>query len=128
MKTIFLSAFAAAALSLTPGSLYAVDQFSLQGVKNDRQLQELNGPAGFGPLERSSQGTLFGRGFNVQPLDELSLPEGSERMLENAGRLSLESGITPDTRSLPSGGTLKEESKINEPPPEQADITAEFQD
>jgi hypothetical protein len=127
MKTIFFSAFAAAALTLTPASLYAVDQFTLQGVKNDQQLQqELNGSPGFGPLERSSQGTLFGRGFKVQPLDALALPDGSERLLENTDRFSLHSGVRPESQSLPPGGTLSAE-KPAEPvfPPDDSE---DFQD
>jgi hypothetical protein len=127
MKTIFFPALAAAALTFAPAALSAVDELTLQGIKNDRELQqELNGSPGFGPLERSSQGTLFGRGFQVEPLGELAPPDGSERLLENSDRFSLQSGVKPESPALPPSRTLSTE-KPAEPafPPDDSE---DFQD
>lgn len=156
MKTIFHSAFAAAALLLAPGALFAVDQFTMHGVKTDKELQqELNGRGGFGPLERDAGSVLMHgpAAYIVQKLgEELPLPDGrtvqpngsilgtdgSERMLENTApgfaeprlNFSMPPG-TPNGLNLApmsNGAEMREDMPPASRPPIQADPNAPFQD
>lgn len=123
MKTVLSLAYATAALLFSPGAAHAVDAVGLQGVKSNRELQqELNGTTGFGPLERSTQDTLFGRGRSVKSHGDLSLTDGSERVLLKPQRLSLQNSA--EAESLPAAATGASSSE----PMFEPDPAEDFQD